>query len=133
MSYPFVSTNNDFRIEVKTDFDFEQSNPLQFHYLFSYTILIVNLGEKSAKLVSRKWFIKDAKGEVRVVEGPGVIGQTPNFKPGESFEYSSFSPLPTMKGEMWGHFNMVDQNGRTFQIETPVFKFHVPKELIDVY
>lgn len=133
MSYPFVSTNNDFRIEVKTDFDFEQSSPLQFHYLFSYTILIVNIGNKSAKLVSRKWFIKDAKGEVRVVEGPGVIGQTPNFEPGESFEYSSFSPLPTMTGEMWGHFNMIDKSGRTFQIDTPVFKFYVPKELIDVY
>lgn len=133
MNYPFVSTHHDFRIEVKTDFDFEQSNPLQFNYLFRYTILITNLGDTEAQLLSRKWFIKDGKGEVRVVEGPGVVGQTPHFKPGDSFEYSSFCPLPTLKGEMWGHFNMVDTNGRKFEIETPVFRFAVPAEYIDDY
>jgi ApaG protein len=58
-----------------------------------------------AKLISRKWFIKDGKGEIRLVEGPGVVGQTPSFKSGDAFEYSSFCPLPTRKGEIWGHFN----------------------------
>lgn len=133
MNYPFVSTHHDFRIEVKTDFDFDQSNPLQFNYLFRYTILITNLGNTEAQLLARKWFIKDGKGEVRVVEGPGVVGQTPQFKPGNSFEYSSFCPLPTMNGEMWGHFNMVDSSGKKFEIETPVFRFTVPAEYIDDY
>lgn len=133
MSYPFVSTDNHYRIEVKTDFDFDQSNPLQFHYLFRYTILITNQGHEPSQLLSRKWFIKDANGEVKVVEGPGVIGQTPRFDPGQSFEYSSFCPLPTMKGEMWGHFNMMSDTGVSFKIETPVFKFQVPLEFIDVY
>lgn len=133
MTYPFVALNNNFRVEVNTDFDFDQSNPLQYHYLFRYTILITNVGDVSAKLISRKWFIKDNKGEIRLVEGPGVVGQTPSFKPGDAFEYSSFCPLPTMKGEMWGHFNMVDHTGKNFKIDTPVFKFEVPKDLIDVY
>lgn len=131
--YPFVSTNNDFRIEVKTDFDFEQSNPLQFNYLFRYTILITNMGTVSAQLLSRKWNIKDGHGEIRFVEGPGVIGMTPMFEPGQSFEYSSFCPLPTLHGEMWGHFNMMSKDGHAFKIETPHFKFKVPKEYIDEY
>lgn len=133
MMYPFVAETNNFRVEVKTEFDFDQSNPLQFHYLFRYTILITNEGDTPAKLLSRKWFIKDAKGEIRLVEGPGVVGQTPSFRPGDSFEYSSFCPLPTMKGEMWGHFNMVDNSGKNFKIDTPVFKFEVPADYIDVY
>lgn len=133
MMYPFVATTNNFRVEVKTEFDFDQSNPLQFHYLFRYTILITNEGEIPAKLLSRKWFIKDAKGEIRLVEGPGVVGQTPSFRPGDSFEYQSFCPLPTMKGEMWGHFNMIDNAGNSFKIDTPVFKFEVPADFIDVY
>ncbi len=133
MTYPFASTHNDFRIEVKTEFDFNQSNPLQYHYLFRYTILITNLGNVQAKLLSRQWFIKDAKGDVRQVEGPGVIGQTPEFGPSASFEYSSFCPLPTMSGEMWGHFNMIDSSGKPFKIDTPMFKFFVPKEYIDTY
>lgn len=133
MSYSFKSTNSDFTVEIETEFDFNQSNPLQFHYLFRYTILITNIGKVRAQLLSRKWFIKDAKGEVRVVEGPGVIGQTPFFEPGESFEYSSFCPLPTLSGEMWGHFNMIDKDGRPFKVDTPVFKFNVPKDYIDDY
>lgn len=133
MNFPFVSTNNEFRVEIKTDFDFDQSNPLQYHYLFRYTILITNIGDTRAQLISRKWNIKDAKGEMRFVEGPGVIGQTPFFEAGDAFEYSSFCPLPTMTGEMWGHFNMQDEKGRIFRIETPVFKFAVPKEYIDTY
>ncbi len=133
MMYPFIAVNNNFKVEVKTEFDFDQSNPLQFNYLFRYTILITNVGEVSARLVSRKWFIKDAKGEIRLVEGPGVVGQTPSFKPGDAFEYSSFCPLPTMKGEMWGHFNMQGNDGKEFKIETPIFKFEVPTEMIDIY
>jgi ApaG protein len=133
MTYPFVSISNSFRIEVKTDFDFDQSNPLQFQYLYRYTILITNIGTLPAQLKSRKWNIKDDKGQLKYVEGPGVIGETPFFKPGDSFEYQSFCPLPTMKGEMWGHFNMVDENGNTFKIDTPVFHFEVPKEFIDIY
>ena len=133
MTYPFVSISNNFKIEVKTDFDFDQSNPLQLQYLFRYTINITNMGVLPAQLVSRKWNIKDAKGVTKYVEGPGIVGATPFFKPGDSFEYQSFCPLPTMEGEMWGHFNMVDEDMQTFKIDTPIFRFCVPKEYIDVY
>lgn len=133
MTYPFVSISNNFKIEVKTDFDFDQSNPLQFQYLFSYTINITNIGTVSAQLVSRKWHIKDGKGVMKYVEGPGVIGATPFFKPGDTFEYQSFCPLPTLNGEMWGYFNMVTEDGQTFKIDTPHFHFKVPDEFIDNY
>jgi ApaG protein len=133
MNYPFISLSNNFKIEVKTEFDFDQSNPLQYQYMFRYTILITNIGNISAQLKSRKWNIKDSKGALKYVEGPGVIGATPFFRPGESFEYQSFCPLPTMEGEMWGHFNMVDEKGNSFRIDTPVFRFEVPKEYIDIY
>ena len=129
----YVSENNDFKIEVRTEFDFDQSNPLNFQYLFRYTILITNIGDIGAQLLSRKWNIKDAKGELKFVEGSGVIGQQPFFEPGESFEYSSFCPIPTMQGEMWGHFNMINKYGQSFKIDTPIFKFDVPREFIDQY
>jgi ApaG protein len=133
MRYPFVSESNGFRIEITTDFDFEQSNPMQFHYLFRYNISIKNIGNVSAQLVSRKWNIKNGRGEMQFVEGPGVVGQTPHFRPGESYDYSSFCPFPTMVGEMWGHFNMIDSSGKKFKIDTPVFRFEVPKDYIDDY
>lgn len=133
MSDCYISENNQFRVEVKTTFDFDQSNPLNFQYLFRYTILITNQGQVSAQLLSRKWNIKDAKGDVKLVEGPGVIGQQPFFEAGQSFEYSSYCPLPTLTGEMWGHFNMINKYGQSFKIDTPLFKFSVPSEFIDNY
>ncbi len=133
METNFISQSNGYQVEVKTEFDFENSNPLQYHYLFRYTVVITNLNGAQSQLRSRKWNIKDGKGEVRIVEGPGVIGQTPFFDEGESFEYSSFCPLSTMTGEMWGHFNMVDSTGSSFQIETPHFKFKIPESFIDRY
>lgn len=133
MNYPFVSTDHDFRIEIKTEFDFDQSNPLQKVFLFSYDVVIKNLGQKTAQLISRKWFIKNKSGEVKLVEGPGVIGHTPTFKPGDHFSYQSFCPLDTVSGEMWGHFVMRDSEGGEFNIETPVFKFRIPQDLIDQY
>lgn len=129
----FVNQDQGYNIEVQTEFDFIHSNPLNFHYLFKYHITIVNTSGLEAQLLSRKWHIKDAKGEVKVVEGPGVIGHTPYFKRGESFDYSSFSPIPTLTGEMWGHFNMMSQDGQAFKIHTPKFYFSVPEEFIDRY
>jgi ApaG protein len=133
MSDTFISQSHDFKIEVKTEFDFDQSNPINFQYLFRYTILITNIGEVSAQLLSRKWNIKDARGEIKIVEGPGVVGNQPFFEAGQCFEYTSFCPLPTMTGEMWGHFNMINRYGQSFKIDTPIFKFHVPKDFIDQY
>jgi ApaG protein len=133
MSNVFVAENNNFRIEVRTAFDFDQSNPLNYHYLFKYTILIINQGAVPAQLLSRKWNIKDANGKINIVEGPGVVGHTPHFDQGGAFEYSSFCPLPTMTGEMWGHFNMINKYGQSFSIDTPLFRFHVPSDYIDTY
>jgi len=133
MSDTFISQSHDFKIEVKTQFDFDQSNPINFQYLFRYTILITNIGEVSAQLLSRKWNIKDARGEIKIVEGPGVVGNQPFFEAGQCFEYSSFCPLPTMTGEMWGYLNMINRYVQSFKIDTPIFKFHVPKDFIDQY
>jgi len=129
----FVSIDHNFEIKVKTGFDFDQSDPLHFQYLFKYTITIQNKSEVAAQLISRYWNIMDAKGEKKVVEGPGVIGKQPFFSPDMVFEYSSFCPLSTMKGEMWGHFNMINNYGQSFKIHTPHFYFEVPKEFIDNY
>lgn len=133
MTNKFRSLSHEFKIDVETDFDFDQSNPMLYNYMFRYTITIMNTGKRPAKLISRKWFIKDGKGNLKNVEGPGVIGATPHFPSGGSFEYQSFCPLPTMEGEMWGYFNMIYDNGEEFQIHPPTFKFSVPKEYIDVY
>lgn len=129
----FIEESHGYRIEVRTHFDFPRSNPMQGQFLFEYTVTITNVNGVDAQLLKRTWHIEDATGEVRQVHGPGVVGFTPFFKKKEKFNYSSFCPLQTMTGRMWGHFEMLSSTGETFEITTPVFKFAVPEEFIDRY
>lgn len=129
----FHSESLGYTIAVETFYDGAHSNPLQKHYLYQYSITITNVSGKPSRLLSRTWYIEDAEGQIRKVEGPGVIGQTPWFEKGEAFNYSSFCPLPTLTGKMWGQFHMKDRDGHTFGIDTPAFHFAVPETMIDRY
>jgi ApaG protein len=41
-------------------------------------------------ILGRKWVVREDDGEVTVVEGDGVVGQTPVIDPGGHFSYNSY-------------------------------------------
>ncbi|HQT95075.1 MAG: hypothetical protein B7Z61_07465 [Acidobacteria bacterium 37-71-11] len=61
------------------------------------------------------------------VEGPGVIGETPVLRPGASFEYTSFCPLPTPFGTMRGSYLMRAEAGWEFHVEIAQFSLVAPQ------
>ena len=73
------------------------------------------------QLKTRHWRITDGLGRLQEVRGPGVVGEEPTLKPGESFEYTSGVPLPTPSGFMVGSYGMVSSAGEHFDIEVPAF------------
>jgi ApaG protein len=109
------------RIKVASQYLPEQSSPDDELYAFAYRVRILNEGSEPATLRSRRWVIRDADGEVEIVEGPGVIGEEPRLEPGEQFEYTSGCPLPTTWGTMEGHYVMERDDGSTFQAEVGRF------------
>jgi ApaG protein len=78
----------------------DQSDEEEDRYVFAYTIRITNNGNVPAQLVSRHWIITDADNQVQEVRGMGVVGEQPVLKPGDTFEYSSGSSIPTAVGTM---------------------------------
>jgi ApaG protein len=122
----FEATTQGIRVEVQPAFVREQSNPAQSHYFFSYKVRIINGGEKKLQLLSRHWVITDAFGQTEEVVGPGVIGQQPTLEPGQSFEYSSFCPLPTPTGSMQGSYILVDGKGVQLEVKIPLFILSEP-------
>src|SRR6185312_9185731 len=84
-----------------------QSQPLQNEWVFAYTVRITNEGDETVQLLSRHWIITDATGHVEEVRGPGVVGEQPVLRPGESFQYTSGCPLKTSTGVMRGTYQMV--------------------------
>jgi ApaG protein len=99
----------------------ERSSPNNGYYFWAYTIGIANLGNETVQLKTRHWRITDAFGRLQEVKGPGVVGEEPTLKPGESFEYTSGVPLPTPSGFMVGSYGMVTAAGEHFDIEIQAF------------
>jgi ApaG protein len=108
-------------VQVTPEYMPNESNISESSYLFSYHITITNQGETEVQLISRHWIITDGAGIVHEVKGPGVIGEQPQLKPGEKFEYSSFCPLKTPTGNMRGTFQMVNHLGAQFDVKVPLF------------
>ena len=110
------------RVRVRCHYLAQQSQPEQGRWLFAYTIRISNEGEHPAQLLSRHWIIEDAEGHIEEVEGPGVVGCQPKLAPGESFEYTSYCPLPTPTGRMRGSYEMVTEDLLHFDAEVAEFR-----------
>lgn len=103
------------RIQVFPEYIPEQSSPEINRFSFSYRVIISNLGMAKVKLLSRHWLIINADGDQEKVEGPGVVGYTPELEAGESFEYSSHCPINTNWGTMEGSYTMMRADGEKFE------------------
>lgn len=109
-------------ISVDTSFQPDHSNPLENEYTFAYQITIENSNDFPIKLLRRKWFITDAKGNKREVEGEGVVGVQPVIHSGGKYQYVSGCHLKTEIGKMQGHYVLENLNSRkTFIVTIPSF------------
>ena len=116
-------------VTVRVGYVESQSSPEEQRYFFAYEVTIENVGEISAKLVSRHWIIADGTGEEREVRGPGVVGEQPLLTPGELFSYTSYCPIDTPVGSMRGSFRMVREDGSSFDAKVAPFTLAVPHAL----
>jgi len=119
--------SHDFQVTAISRFMPERSNQEIPIFFFAYWITIKNQGAVPAKLLNRYWNITDADGRINEVRGEGVVGEKPLIKPGQSFEYNSFCPLPTNFGFMKGYYEMQGVDKNTFQVEIPQFRLATPK------
>jgi len=123
----YEETTRDIRVVVEPSFLEDQSDPDRNKYLWAYRISIENRSRESVQLMSRHWKITDARGQVREVHGPGVVGEQPVIAPGECFEYTSGAPLETPSGFMQGSYTMRGLAGE-FDIGIPLFSLDSPYE-----
>jgi ApaG protein len=117
----YLEITNDIQVEADPFYVEDQSSPSTSYYFFAYNIKISNCGNKKVKILSRHWIINDGTGHQREVQGSGIVGQQPHIRPGDSFEFTSFCPLPTHTGNMRGVFYVINEDGDTFEIRIPLF------------
>lgn len=117
------------RITVLPRYVPEQSEPSKSHYLFAYHVTITNEGAAPVQLISRHWIITDGEGKTEEVRGAGVVGYQPRLEPGEQFQYTSGCPLRTPVGTMHGSYQMVADDGESFEAYIDPFRLAVPRVL----
>lgn len=122
----YEKTTNSITISVQPFYLDEQSSPDEEHYVWAYKVSIENGGGETVQLLNRHWRITDKLGRLQEVKGPGVIGEQPVLKPGESFEYTSGTPLPTPSGIMVGSYEMENASGKRFDVDIPAFSLDSP-------
>jgi ApaG protein len=111
----------EFTCSVEPQFLPDHSDVEHGVYAFAYTVTIQNTGTVAAQLISRHWIITDANGHVEQVKGLGVVGQQPLLRPGEGFEYTSWTRLATPRGTMSGSYFCVAEDGERFEAPIPAF------------
>jgi ApaG protein len=116
------------KVTVKPFYLEDQSSPAENHYVWAYQVRIENQGQDTVQLRRRHWRITDATGVMKEVRGPGVVGEEPVLAPGESFEYTSGTPLATPSGIMVGSYEMETRAGESFEVAIPAFSLDSPHQ-----
>ena len=123
----YTATTHNITIRVESFYQPQQSNPLVNRYLYAYRIHIENNSAETVQLLSRHWVIADSNGINREIKGDGVIGKQPILEPGQIHKYSSWAPLATDIGKMYGTFTMRRMNNEElFKVKIPVFQLLAP-------
>ena len=114
------------RVQVVSQYIAEHSRPEQSHFFFAYRVRVTNEAGPPVRLVNRHWIIEDAEGRSEEVRGAGVVGAQPRLEEGQTFEYTSFCPLPTPMGSMRGSYEMSYDDGESFNAEIARFELSEP-------
>jgi len=127
----YCETTAGITITVKPYYLEDQSAPEQSHYVWAYQVRIENNGSRTVQLRNRHWRITDSHGRTQEVRGAGVVGEQPVLRPGDSFEYTSGTPLPTPSGIMAGSYQMeASDTGERFEVRIPSFSLDSPHQPI---
>ncbi len=124
----YQQRTRDIVVKVEPTYLDNQSTPDEHYFVWAYKVQILNKGAEPVQLRTRYWRIVDAQGRVQEVRGEGVVGQQPVLKPGDTFEYTSGTPLGTPSGFMAGNYEMQTTSGERFEVQIPPFSLDSPHQ-----
>lgn len=124
----YMAETRSIRVHVESSYMDDQSAPDESRYVWAYRVRIENRGDERVCLRNRYWRITDAMGRCLEVRGTGVVGVQPVLDPGESFEYTSGTPLNAPSGIMVGEYEMETDDGERFWIDIPAFSLDSPHQ-----
>lgn len=130
-THPLMSdvTTQGVRVGANAFYLPDESTPEDGEFVFGYRIVILNDSDRTVTLLTRHWDLIDGEGELREVDGEGVVGQKPRLAPGEAFKYHSFAVLPTPWGTMEGHYTFRREDNSA-HFEAKIGRFYLTRESV---
>ncbi len=101
--------------------------PAETPHAFVYFLTVSNLSLATVRLLGRKWIIRSPDGSTEVIEGDGIVGQTPRIPPGETFSYNSYH-LTGHPVTAEGAFHGTTEEGQRIFVRIPVFAMTPPPD-----
>lgn len=108
-------------VRVAVNFMPDQSRVEAGRWFWVYHIRLENHREDTVQLRTRHWRITDANGAINLVDGEGVVGETPILAPGQTHDYVSGCELTTTTGSMEGFYTFSQEDGSLFDVAIPFF------------
>ena len=124
----YSETTRSITVTVKPFYLEDQSSPAEDHYVWAYHVRIENRGKETVQLRQRYWKITDSRGQVKEVRGDGVIGEQPVLSPGESFEYTSGTPLATPSRDHGRDLRNGNERRGQLSVRIPAFSLDSPHQ-----
>lgn len=93
---------------------------------FAYYLSIHNDSGETVTILGRKWIVREENGTTLVVEGDGVVGQTPTLQPGQTFSYNSYHVISS-DSVATGTFFGQTTKGTPVLVRIPVFTMKLPE------
>ena len=113
-------------VRVAVNFMPDQSRTEARRWFWVYHIRIENRRDDVIQLLTRHWRITDSRGMVSLVDGEGVVGETPVLEPGQTHDYVSGCELMTNMGSMEGHYTFACPDGSLLEVAIPFFPLAAP-------
>ena len=98
--------------------------PAERPHAFIYFITVTNASDRTVRLLGRKWIVREG-ADTEVIEGDGIVGETPTLAPGETFSYNSYH-LAAGRCSAHGAFHGVDGDGNPVFTRIPAFEMIPP-------
>src|SRR5690606_11862400 len=113
-------------VRVAVNYTPDQSRAEARRWFWVYHIRIENHREDTIKLLMRHWRITDSRGMVNLVDGEGVVGETPVLAPGQTHDYVSGCERMTTDSSMEAPFSYVRADGPQFEVAIPFLPLSAP-------
>jgi ApaG protein len=124
--FQHAATTQGITVRVAVNFMPDQSRVEAGKWFWVYHIRIENHSPEVVQLLARHWRITDGRGMVNIINGDGVVGETPVLQPGQSHDYVSGCPLTTPHGSMQGFYTFRRDDGSVFEVAIPFFPLAAP-------